>query len=118
MATHQNNQNNRNTRLIPVNFDADIKLRHGVPPQPSVGQRLAWFLRRLATRFDGKQAVVIECSVDPCLSRDKIGDCLMLGFREARRLMADEAKAKAIEHIMQREHPALYQSNTTNRTES
>lgn len=77
-------------------------------------ERVAWQLRKLADRMEGRgRSVTIDCAVSPALDRDDIDTCLGKGFELTQQLITQLAQQQACENVMRHAKAELYDPNHT-----
>lgn len=90
-------------------YDWSFKVYTRKHPGNGWRQYLAFALRRLAQRIDGRAEFVLAIDSTPRLAVDQLALCIDRGFKAMEEAVVQEVRSEAIELAMRRYAPHLYE---------
>lgn len=93
-------------------WQCTFSVNEGAEESANWKDRIAWRLRALADRLEGKgRTVKIDYDVSPTVSRDEVDHCLGKGFEVTQKLLTQLARQQACEDVMRHAKAELYEEH-------
>lgn len=97
------------TRMIPLEYRYHLDVRESPPEGAGWRSRLAWRLRHLADRLDYGNSLRMEVDSQPWIGAHEAARCVERGMTLSSKLIAEAARARAVENLMQDHRPHLFE---------